>query len=101
MDECGFANVDYYRLIELLVKDIQHLESKVVWLRYSFSWYLPKYDGVMLRCEIFSALAGAYYDLPAYQQFITDYCDGQDPMQCDYYSENLLSLSTGSGVVSY
>ena len=92
MDE---RETDYFQLIDLLIADIQHLESKVVRLRYLLSGFLPEHDGKMLRCEIFSDLAGSYYDQPAYQQYVEKYCYGHDPMENTNHVEHMMKLSHG------
>jgi hypothetical protein len=70
----------FYSLIELLIKDIQHLEAKIIFLRFSLSKHLPEYDGEMLRSDIFSDLARCHWDHPAYQEYMEEYNFGQDPM---------------------
>jgi hypothetical protein len=59
---CDNCEMDFCDLIGRLVRDIQHLESKVVFLRYSLSKFLPEYDREMLRCDIFADLYGNYFD---------------------------------------
>lgn len=100
-DYCDQCEMDSYILIDRLVKDIQRLEAKVVYLRYSLSRYLRKHEGEMLRCEILSDLSGSYYDQPAYQRFVSDYCGGLDPMDCDKYIVYLTNLSIGDAAADY
>jgi hypothetical protein len=87
--------MDFYQLIDELIADIKHLESKVVRLRYLLSGFLPEHDGKMLKCEIFSDLAGSYYSHPAYQQYVAKYCDGHDPMDSTNYVKHMMKLSHG------
>ena len=100
-DYCEHCEMEYYQLIEQLVKDIQHLESKALRLRYSLSRFLPESDGETLRGEIFSDLAGNYCEQPAYQRYISKYCDGCDPMDNDNYNENLLKISKGEESIDF
>jgi hypothetical protein len=100
-DYCDHCEMEYYQLIKLLIKDIQHLEAKAVRLRYSLSKSLPGCDGEMLRCEIFSDLAGNYYDQPAYQRYISSCCGGLDPMDDDNYYEFMLKISKGEEAVDF
>jgi hypothetical protein len=93
--------MDFHNLIERCIEDIQFLESKVVYLRYALSQYLQNHEGDMLRCEIFSGLAGTYYDQPAYQRFVSTHCGGTDPMECNSYIEFLSKLSKGIAAVDY
>ena len=94
-DFCDNCEMDYYSLVDCLIKDIQHLESKVVYLRYSLSNYLQEHNGEMLRCEIFSDLSGSYSYQTAYQQYVSEYCNGQDPMDTEEYCERLMRISCG------
>jgi len=100
-EDCDRCESRSHRLVEHLLWDIQHLEAKVVCLRYSLSRYLEKHMGEMLRCDIFSDLAGYYRELPAYQQFVDAYCCGDDPMEQDDYIQLLKKLSKGTETVSW
>jgi hypothetical protein len=91
--------MDFYDLINKLVNDIQHLESKVVYLRHSLSGYLPEHDGKMLKYEIFSDLVGSYCEQPAYQKYISECHGGNDPMDSDMYNDLLKRLSRGEDSV--
>jgi len=97
--DCEKCEYDFYRLLELLVKDIQQLEIKVVRLRYLLSGFLPPHESEMLKCEIFSDLSGRYYDDPAYQQYMANYCDGQDPMENAEIDEYMLKVAKGKEIV--
>ena len=91
-DNCG---MDFYRLIDCLIQDIQHLESKAVYLRYSLSELLPENEAQILRGEIFSDLSGSYSDQSTYQQYVSEYWNGQDPMDTAEYCEHLKRISSG------
>ena len=92
---CNKCEMDFYNLIDKLVKDIQHLESKVVCLRHSLSVYLPEHEGKMLKYEIFSGLAGSYWEQPTYQKYMSECCGGNDPMDSETYNDLLKRLSRG------
>jgi hypothetical protein len=93
---CDGCVMDFYDLIDLLVKDIQHLETKTVYLRYTLSRLLPdKYDGEMLRCDIFHDLTRNHFDQPAYQRYISSYCGGRDPNEDEAYVNLLMRISRG------
>jgi len=94
-DYCDKCEMDYYDIIDHLIKDIQHLEAKVVYLRYLLSGFLPKHDRDMLRCDIFHDLARAFWELPAYRRYVSKYCDGHDPIDDDSYVALLTRISTG------
>lgn len=100
-DYCDRCETDFFLLIDRLVNDVQRLISKVVCLRYSLSWYLGRHEGEMLRCDVLSDLHGDYYEQSVYQRFVSACYDGQDPMECEHYIDNLLKLSNGVGTVDF
>jgi hypothetical protein len=97
---CADCVVDFYGLTDALIKDIQHLEAKVVFLRYSLSKHLPAYDGEMLRCDIFSDLSGCYWDNCAYRQYMEKVYDGHDPMDNQKHVNFMIKLSRGKDSVA-
>jgi len=99
-DFCASHAMQFYDLIDHLVTDIQHLESKVVYLRYVLSRYLPAWDGQMLRSDIFCDLTGVYWEQPAYQEYMKDYNGGLDPMESDTYTDFMWKLSRGEAVTN-
>jgi len=92
---CNNCEMEFLDLIDHLILGIQHLESKAVYLRYLLSLYLPKWDGEMLRCDIFSDLSGGFSDKPAYQRYISVYHCGLDPMDGEAYTDFMWRLSQG------
>jgi len=99
-DCCDHCVEDFYNLTELLIKDIHHLEAKIVYLRYTLSQYLPVFDGEMLRSDIFSDLSGWYWDHPAYREYIDEYNYGQDPMDDAEQTRLKLRISRGEKSVN-
>lgn len=97
---CDRCVEDFYNLTELLIKDIQHLETKIVYLRYTLSKHLPPFDGQMLRADIFSDLSGCYWDHPAYQDYMDEYNYGQDPMNDAGKTRLMLRISRGEQAVN-
>jgi hypothetical protein len=83
----------FFTLTDYLAKDIQQLEKEVARLRYLLSNLLPRHDGLMIRADIFSNLAGCYYEYPAYQQFISVYCNDADPLDSDSFCEELKKVA--------
>jgi len=94
-EDCRKCELDYFMLIEHIVVDIQHLASEVVRLRHLLSWHLPKDLGKTIRGESLSDLYGSYYDYDAYSEFVSVYCDGDDPLESERYVEHLVKLSKG------
>jgi hypothetical protein len=92
---CDQYEDDVLRLIDCLIKDTQKLELKVVYLRYLLSGYLSAHKGSMLKYEIFSDLASRYGDNPVYQQYVSSYCGGQDPMEYVHFNEHMRKVSCG------
>ena len=92
---CNNCEMEFLDLVDHLILGIQHLESKVVYLRYLLSSYLPKWDGEMLRSDIFSDLTGGFWDKPAYQRFMSVYHGGFDPMDGEAFTGFMWRLSRG------
>ena len=89
--------LDFFRLIEALISDIQHLESEVVCTRYELSRYLPEKERNLLRSDILSNLGGRYASDPAYDAFVQEWCGGNDPMDSDEWVEHICRLAHGDG----
>jgi len=96
--DCEKCEYDFYQLIDWLIRDIQQLELKTVYLRYLLSRSLPAQDGITLKQEIFSNLSGRYYEQPGYQQYVSNYCGGRDPMDCTNFHEHMMKLSRGEEI---
>ena len=99
-DCCDRCVEDFYALTELLIKDIHHLEAKIVYLRYTLSSHLPALDGEMLRSDIFSDLSGCYWGHPAYQKYMDEYNYGQDPMNDAGQTRLMRRISRGEKAVN-
>ena len=94
-DTCTNCEHDMHQLIESFVRDMQKLELRVVYLRYLLSGYLSEHNGNMLRYDIFTDLSSGYYDNPAYQKYMMNYCDGKDPMDCNPFNAQIWRISRG------
>ena len=95
-DKCAF---DFYVLVERFVEGIQHLELKVVYLRYLLSKYLPELDGEMLRDDIFRDLTGGFWAQPAYQKYLSAYHGGLDPLDSETHNDLMKKLARGQECV--
>ena len=95
-DCCDKCIEGAYEFIEVLVKDVQLLSSEVVRLRYLLSWHLPEHTGEMVRCEIRSDLRGNYGQYPTYQDYVSEYCNGHDPFECELYCNHMERLARGA-----
>jgi hypothetical protein len=95
-DASSYVSIlDIFRLIEVLISDIQHLESEVVRMRYELSRYLPAKERELLRSDILSNLGGRYAGNPAYDVFVREWCNGTDPMDSDEWVEHIWRLAHG------
>ena len=92
---CDECRLNTFMLVEHLIYDLQHLASEVVRLRHMLSLHLPKSLGETIRSESLSDLHGSYYDYAAYIKYVNEYCDGNDPMECDRYNNHMIKLSKG------
>ena len=97
---CSNCVEDFYNLTDLLINEIQHLEAKIVFLRYTLSKHLPAYDGEMLRCDIFSDLSRRFWDHSAYREYMDEYNFGQDPMDEAKQVRRMIRISRGEESVN-
>jgi hypothetical protein len=86
---------EFCRLVDYLIKDIQHLESETVRTRYELSRHLEYPYDEYLRSDILSDLAGRYSDNPAYKAYIQLFYNNQDPMESDEWCEHIYRLAHG------
>ena len=87
--------LEFCWLVDVMLKDIQHLESETVRTRYELSCYLqPPYDEY-LRSDILSDLAGQYTWSSAYKQYIQLLYNNQDPMDSNAYAKHMFRLAHG------
>ena len=68
------------KLVDILIKDIQHLEAECVRARYQISKHLDAPEDEYYRSNILSGLRTPYYDSLAYQAYMALYYDGGDPL---------------------
>ena len=84
---------DFCKLIDLLIKDIQHLESEVVMTRYQLSCHLGDQERTCLRCDILSNLGDRYSGVPAYDEYVQLLHNNQDPMESDEWVAHMCNLA--------
>jgi len=99
-DYCDSCEMEYFQLIEALISNIKHLESKTVYLRFTLSNYMPLHRAELLRSDIFSDLSGSHIDLPAFQRYISACCNGIDPLDDKKHCKLLKKLSMGEEVIN-
>jgi hypothetical protein len=79
-------------LVDALVKDIQHLKAETIRARYELSLkYDPEHKWIT-AVDILSELTMPHYDSMAYQQYVSLYYDGGDPMSFKGYIDQYQSV---------
>jgi len=78
------------KLIDKLIKDVQHLELECISTRYLLSQEIDAEEGELLRMDIMENLASRHYDDPAYKLFKDLMYDGGDPMD---FRDYLIKIS--------
>ena len=73
------------KLIDELLKDIQHLELECISTRYLLSQYMDEDHGELLRSDILENMGRRYDNSPAYQLFTELQYDGGNPMEFRNY----------------
>jgi len=103
--ECDCDNCkcigDFCMLVDSMVKDILHLESEVIRVRYQLSQYLPHPFDKRLRDDILSDLSGSYYDHDAYGEFVKLAHGGKDPMEAREWNSHVRELVSGRESYKY
>lgn len=88
VDDCEIIN-SFCELVELMVKDIKHLEAECIRTRYQLSRYLDFPANEYYRSDILSDLRSPYEHNLAYQMYMAIYYDGGDPFS---FKEWLLTV---------
>lgn len=84
---------DFCKLVDFLIKDIQHLESEIGKTRYQLSCHLDDYESLCLRSDILSNLGGRYSGTPAYDTYVQLFYNNQDPMESDEWITHICNLA--------
>lgn len=93
-DECELI-LSFCQLVDIMVKDIQHLEAECVRSRYQVSKHLGAPDDGYYRSNILSGLKTPYYDNLAYQMYMALYYDGGDPLSFQEWISAINRLAKG------
>ena len=93
-DNCDLVT-SYLELIDAMVKDMQHLKAETIRARYELSQkYDPEHKWIT-TVDILSDLDMPHYDSMAYQQYVSIYYDGGDPMSFKGYVDSMVRLAQG------
>lgn len=94
IDGCGLIH-SFLELVDLMVRDIQHLKAEAIRARYELSKEYDPEQKWITTVDILSDLDMPHYDNPAYQEYIRIYYDGGDPMSFKEFVESMVRLSKG------
>ena len=90
-DSCDLIT-SYMELIDAMVKDIQHLKAETIRARYELS---QKYDPEHKWITTVDILDMPHYDSMAYQQYVSLYYDGGNPLSFKGYIDSMVRLAKG------
>lgn len=93
-DGCELVT-SYLELIDAMVRDIQHLKAEVIRARYELSRKLDPGREWITDVDILSNLDMPHYDSMAYQQYVSLYYDGGDPMSFKGFVDSMIRLANG------
>lgn len=93
-DTCELAT-SYLELIDAMVKDIQHLKAETIRARYELSQKFDPEHKWITTVDILSDLDMPHYDSMAYQQYVSLYYDGGDPLSFKEYVDSMVRLARG------
>lgn len=99
-DECPEADScelisPFLELVDMMVRDIQHLKAETIRARYELSRALDPEHKWISTVDILSDLDMPHYDNLAYQEYIQLYYDGGDPMAFKGFTDSMIRLSKG------
>lgn len=93
-DRCELI-VSFLELIDDMVNDIRHLKAETVRARYEMiSKCYPEHH-LITAVDILSNLNMPHYDSMAYQQYVSIYYDGGDPLSFKGYIDSMVRLANG------
>ena len=93
-DDCELIN-SYLELIDAMVRDMQHLKAETIRARYELSQKFDPDHKWITTVDILSDLDMPHYDSMAYQQYVSLYYDGGDPMSFKEYIDSMVNLAKG------
>lgn len=93
-DNCELI-VSFLELVDVMVRDIQHLKAETIRARYELSQKLDPDHKWITTVDILSNLDMPHYDSIAYQQYVNIYYDGGDPMSFKGYVDSMVRLAQG------
>ena len=93
-DTCELVT-SYLELIDAMVKDMQHLKAETIRARYELSQKFDPEHKWITTVDILSNLDMPHYDSMAYQQYVSLYYDGGDPMTFKGFVDSMVLLAKG------
>ena len=87
--------VSFLELVDAMVRDIQHLKAETIRARYELSLKFDPDHKWITTVDILSNLNMPHYDSMAYQQYVSIYYDGGDPMSFKGYVDSMVRLAKG------
>lgn len=93
-DDCELIT-SYLELIDAMVRDMQHLKAETIRARYELSQKFDPDHKWITTVDILSDLDMPHYDSMAYQQYVSLYYDGGDPLSFKEYIDSMVNLAKG------
>ena len=93
-DTCELITA-YLELIDAMVRDMQHLKAETIRARYELSQKIDPDHKWITTVDILSNLDMPHYDSLAYQQYVSLYYDGGDPLSFKSYIDSMVRLAKG------
>lgn len=93
-DRCELT-ASYMELIDAMVRDIQHLKAEAIRARYELSQKFDPEHKWITTVDILSNLDMPHYDSMAYQQYVSLYYDGGDPLSFKEYVDSMVGIAKG------
>lgn len=94
-EEIRRMRFEFYSLIANMVEDILLLEEDLVRWRKALIPHLTPDNAEGLKSDILDGMARNYEGTPAYDMFIAEYCNNNNPMENDEHCSRMIRLRKG------
>lgn len=93
-DNCELV-ISFLELVDALVRDLQHLKAETIRARYELSRKFDPDHKWITTVDMLSDLNMPHYDSMAYQQYVSIYYDGGDPLSFKEFTDSMVRLAAG------
>ncbi len=93
--------LEFFALVDTMVKDIQHLEAEAIRARYALRMMLDPKKEWITTGDLLSGLISPYGENLAYKEFMRIYYDGGDPLSFKHFIDAIAGIAEGRDTYMY